>query len=99
MKSQPTRRGRPAQYVKGRDGKPVVGLSLHKPSGTYYATHTKPRTYFGKDFDHAHFLFRQWELQQKKDTTQLQVASGLNPAKLRPSVQQRNRHVKWMATR
>ena len=79
MKSQPARRGRPAQYVKGRDGKPVVGLSLHRPTGTYYATHSKPRKYFSKDFDQAHFLFRQWELQQQKDTTHLHVASGLDP--------------------
>ncbi len=68
MKSQPTRRGRPALYVNGRDGKPVVGLSLHKPSGTYYATHSKPRTYFGKDFDQALVLFRQWLSKQKNQT-------------------------------
>lgn len=68
MRSQPTRRGRPAQNVNGRDGKPVVGLSLHKPSGTYYATHTKPRKYFGKDFDQALFLFRQWLSKQKNQT-------------------------------
>jgi integrase len=81
MKSQPTRRGRPAQYVKGRDGKPVVGLSLHKPSGTYYATHSKPRTYFGKDFDQALFLFRQWLSKQKQE--KVEVKHPLAPEALR----------------
>jgi len=57
--------GRPTKYVTGRDGREVVGLSFHKPSGRYYATHNKPRVYFGSDFDTALIRFREWESRQK----------------------------------
>jgi len=60
-------KGRPPKFVDQRTGKPVkgngvplVGLSLHK-NGTYYATGTKPRVYFGKDFGLAKAQFRQWQ--------------------------------------
>lgn len=52
------RRGRPASYVRDRDGRPVVGLSFHKSSGRYYTTHERPPTYFGHDLDVAIMSFR-----------------------------------------
>jgi len=58
-------RGRPAQYAKGRDGKPITGLSISS-QGRYYATHSKPRKTFGRDFDQAVMRFRQWEATQKR---------------------------------
>lgn len=61
-------RGRPAQYVTGRDGKPIVGLSKEPKSGRYYASHTRPRRYFGHDFDAAVLKFRQWDAQQNGRT-------------------------------
>jgi integrase len=55
------RRGRPAKYVLDRDGRPVVGLSFHKASGRYYATHAEGSVYFGSDYDLAISRFRAWE--------------------------------------
>lgn len=55
------KRGRPPDYVAGRDGKPVVGLSFNRSVGQYYASHSKPRVYFGSDFDQALAKFRAWE--------------------------------------
>ena len=65
MVSKPQqRRGRPAEYVRDQQGKPIVGLSLHKSSGRYYATHSKPRIYLGKDYPVALIEFREWEAKQ-----------------------------------
>lgn len=63
------RPGRPADYVKDKDGKPIVGMSLHKSSGRYYATHSKPRVYFGKDYPVALIEFREWEAKEIGATT------------------------------
>ncbi len=52
------KRGRPPKYVTGRDGKPVVGLSYSRSIRQYYASHSKPRRYFGSDFDAALAKFR-----------------------------------------
>ncbi len=61
MRSKPTMpRGRPPSYVKGRNGKPVIGLS-RSSQGRYYATHSKPRKTFGRDFDQALTKFRNWQ--------------------------------------
>jgi len=57
-------RGRPPQYVHGRDGKIIVGLSCEKSSKRFYASHSKPRRYFGVDFDEALLRFRAWEAKQ-----------------------------------
>ncbi len=59
-----THGGPEPKYVKGRDGYPIVGLSRHKPSGRYYATHSKSRKYFGTDLDLAVLRFRRWQGQQ-----------------------------------
>ena len=58
------KRGRPARYVTGRDGKPIVGLSQEPKSRRFYATGTKLRIYFGKDFDAALMKFRGWQRTQ-----------------------------------
>ena len=58
-------RGRPAKYVSGRDGKPVVGMSFNRSTGQYYSSHAKPRIYFGSDFDQALSRFRAWEMARK----------------------------------
>ena len=61
MRSKPTMpRGRPACYVKDRNGKPIVGLSLSS-QGRYYATHSRPRKTLGRDFDQALMRFRRWQ--------------------------------------
>jgi len=57
--------GRPANYVNDQDGKPIVGLSYHKATDRYYASHSHPRVYFGSDYHQAVFRFRRWEAQQK----------------------------------
>ena len=61
----PKRLGRPTKCVHGRDGKKIEGLSFHKSTGTYYATYSQPRVYFGKDFDRALIEFRAWESREK----------------------------------
>ena len=58
-----TTRGRKAEYVKDRMGRVVAGLSCS--NRRYYATHSKPRKWFGNDFDRAMILFRSWEAQQE----------------------------------
>lgn len=61
MQSKPSApRGRPANYVKDKNGKPIIGLSLTS-QGRYYATHSKPRKMFGRDFDEALRRFREWQ--------------------------------------
>jgi len=63
MVSKPKKkRGGQANYVSGRDGKPIVGLSCS--SNRFYATHSKPRKWLGSDFDSALVKFREWESQQ-----------------------------------
>lgn len=69
MPSKPTMpRGRPPNYVKGRNGKPITGLSLSS-QGRYYATHSNPRKTFGRDFDQAVMRFRHWEATQRGKAT------------------------------
>jgi len=57
------KRGRLAQYVHGRTGKPIVGLSREAKSRRSYATGTHPRIYFGTDYDSALMRFRTREAQ------------------------------------
>lgn len=57
-------RGRPAKPVKGPDGKEVIGLSFNKGTGDYYATGTRPRVKFGKEYLPAIKKFRMWEAEQ-----------------------------------
>lgn len=67
MRSKPSKpRGRPPRYVVGEDGKPIIGLSLSS-QGRYYATHSKPRATFGRDFNEALSRFRAWEAKQSAD--------------------------------
>ncbi len=73
------KRGRPAQYVNGRDGKPIVGLSL-KSDGRFYATHSKPRVYLDKDFDSALIQFLEWEAKQKRETVTVTESPPINLA-------------------
>ena len=79
------KRGGPQpKYVKGRDGLMIVGLSLHKPSGRYYATHAKPRKYFGTDFDEAVARFRAWEADRNGRTLiPVRIPDPTEPAKVR----------------
>ena len=65
------KRGRPAKYVKGGDGKPVVGLSYNSRNNQYYLTHYKDDNdgnplYFGSDKEEAIYRFRMWEAQRKR---------------------------------
>lgn len=57
-------KGRPPKYAKGRDGKPIIGLSL-STQARYYASHSHPRKTFGRDFDQALMRFRQWQADQE----------------------------------
>ena len=65
--------GRPPRYVKGRDAKPIIGLSKNKSDGRYYATHSKPLKRFGRDFDTAVMRFRAWQAQQRNEKVILRV--------------------------
>ncbi len=67
----PNKRGRPANYVKGRDGKPIIGLSRNKADGRYYATHSKPRKWFSTDYDRSLIEFRAWEARQEGRTVEI----------------------------
>lgn len=58
------KRGRPADYVKDQQGKPIIGLSWQKADGRYYASHHRPKTYFGTDYETAVKRFREWEAKQ-----------------------------------
>jgi integrase len=62
-------RGRPARYVIGRDRRPVVGLSQEKASRRYYATHSRPRKYFGTDLDQAVMKYRRWQASHREART------------------------------
>ncbi len=61
------RRGRPPKYVPDQNGRPVVGLSFSKSNLQYYATHSKPRKYFGHDFSDALIQFRNWEASRSQE--------------------------------
>lgn len=61
------KRGRPPVYVLGHDGKPIVGMSLHKADGRYYVTGSKPPHYLGTNFDEALVEFREHQAQQWKE--------------------------------
>jgi hypothetical protein len=50
-------KGRPAKFVFDETGKPIVGLSLDKNNGSFYATYSKPRQYFGSDYARAVFEY------------------------------------------
>lgn len=54
------RRGRPPKFVLDPNGRPIVGLSYHKATGSYYATYSKPRVWFGSDLGKALFNFRRY---------------------------------------
>jgi hypothetical protein len=58
--------GRPPKYVRDRDRKPIVGLSVNATSGRYYATHSRPRVYLGTGYDTAIAKFRAWASGHKK---------------------------------
>jgi len=69
MTTHPTlhRGGQSRKYVKGPDGKEIFGLSLHKPTGRFYALDPKKqRVYFGRDQTEALFRFRQWEADRQQ---------------------------------
>lgn len=53
----PRGKGRPANVVYGRDGKPIHGMSQDKSTGRYYVTGSKPKVYLGKDLDLAVMRF------------------------------------------
>ena len=59
------KRGRRAKYVLGDDGKGIIGLSLDKGTKTYYATGTKPKVQFGRDFGKALIAFSKWKAKQE----------------------------------
>ena len=56
------KRGRSPIYVLGHDGKPIVGMSLHKADGRYYVTGSKPPHYLGNNFDEALVEFREYQV-------------------------------------
>ncbi len=59
------KRGRPPKYVNGHDGRPIIGLSFSRSNNQFYASHSKPRQYFGSDFDAALMKFRTWQAGKK----------------------------------
>jgi len=61
------KRGRPPIYVLGHDGKPIVGMSLHKADGRYLVTGSKPPYYLGTNFDEALVEFREYQARQRKE--------------------------------
>lgn len=94
MVSRPTKpRGRPPQYVNDRNGNPIVGLSrnpetairkkngktYHVTDGRYYATGSKPRVYFGSDFDLAVRRFRAWQARERGQKVEVEYDVPLSP--------------------
>lgn len=64
--SKPNRkRGREADYAIGRDGQRIIGLSRNAYDGRYYATHSRPRKWFGSDLDLAIQRFQAWEAERE----------------------------------
>ena len=61
MNARNRKKGRPPKFVLDPNGRPIVGLSYHKPTGSYYATYSDPRVYFGTDLAEALFKFRKYE--------------------------------------
>jgi len=77
------KRGRPPKYVVGRDGKPVVGLSFNPSIHQYYASHSRPRRYFGRDFDAALAKFRTWQAAAEGEPfAAVKVNQPVSPLKL-----------------
>jgi hypothetical protein len=52
---------------------PIVGLSYNKATGSYYATYSNPRVWFGSDFGKALFNFRRYENQQATEQPYIEV--------------------------
>ena len=89
MATQKRRRGRPAKYVLGHDGKPIVGLSYDKSLRQYYATGTKPKIYFGTDLNIAIAKFRIWQQHQDKEKiTSMKVPDNVKQDVLTAQFQQ-----------
>jgi site-specific recombinase XerD len=88
MRSKPSKpRGRPPRYVVGEDGKPIVGLSLSS-QGRYYATHSKPRATFGRDFHEALAKFRAWQAAKDGEPyAAIKVNLPLPPVQLPPELE------------
>lgn len=61
-------RGGQPDYVIGRDNRQIKGLSYSQWDEKYYATHSRPRKWFGRDFNTALIAFRAWESQQSGET-------------------------------
>lgn len=73
-------RGRRPDYVHDRQGKLIPGLSCNASDGRFYATHSKPRKWFGNDFDRALILFREWEARQRGTRYSFTVTEPASPA-------------------
>ena len=50
-------------------------MSRHKTSGRHYATYSKPRKWFGTDFDRALAAFRQWEATREGEAVILHASA------------------------
>ncbi|HPF41472.1 MAG TPA: hypothetical protein PK093_22780 [Phycisphaerae bacterium] len=88
-KRNPTKKGRPPEFVKDDEGADIKGLSSTpiKRKGKltgyrYYATYSKPRKYFGSDRQLAIMRFRSWESQQKEESILIPHRKRPTPADL-----------------
>jgi len=66
-------KGRPVKYVRDNKGIEIVGLSCHKSTGRYYATHSNPRVYFGRDYPVALIKFREWQAKQQGERVDFKI--------------------------
>ena len=67
------KKGRPAKFVFDETGKPIVGLSIDKKNGSYYATYSKPRQHFGSDYARAVFEYYRFSNQQKAQQPHVEI--------------------------
>ena len=89
MTNRNRKRGRPPKFVEDPNGRPIVGLSYNKTTGSYYATYSKPRVWFGSDFGQALFNFRRYHNQQAIEQPYVEIQTPFSPDEIGTRI------VKW----
>jgi hypothetical protein len=69
------KKGRPPKFVLDPNGRAISGLSYNKSSNCYYATYSKPRVWFSRDFKTSLIEFQKYNSNKSKEqpTVEIQV--------------------------
>ncbi|HRT50957.1 MAG TPA: hypothetical protein P5279_10715, partial [Anaerohalosphaeraceae bacterium] len=82
------KRGRPPKFVLDTDGRPIVGLSYNKATGSYYATYSDPRVWFGSDLAEALFKFQRYQNHQAIEEPYVEIDLPRPPGNPAPQIVQ-----------